>query len=176
LRIEYTASVLKNFLAVYDSFKKALDAENNDAEKQLLTHFYDQFMNVFKSYDAKPIEVKVNDSFDYSLHEALTSVEKEDLPENNIIEIIQDGFKYGKEVIRYAKVIVSRKPKPPPEPEPEPELESEEAGEEESAEDVKVEDTSPQEDSPKEETKKKKKVKEKKQKKHKEDKKEEKSN
>ncbi|KKM27224.1 hypothetical protein LCGC14_1576860 [marine sediment metagenome] len=118
LRIEYTASVLKNFLAVYDSFKKALGAESTEAEKQLLTSFYDQFMNVFKSYDAKPIEVKINDLFDYSLHEALTSVEKEDLPENSIIEIIQDGFKYGKEVIRYAKVIVSRKPKPPPEPEP----------------------------------------------------------
>ncbi len=59
-------------------------------------------------------------SFDNSLHVALTSVEKEDLSENSIIEIIQDGFKYGKEVIRYSKVVISRKPKPL-ESKPEPE-------------------------------------------------------
>ena len=50
------------------------------------------------------------------------TLEKEDLPENSILEIVQDGFKYGKEVIRYTKVITSRKPKPP-EPEPEEKVE-----------------------------------------------------
>ncbi len=165
LRTQYTASVLKNFLSLYDSFKKALDSDNEN-EKKILSGFYNQFMSVFKSYGAEPIEVKINDPFDYSNHEALTSVEKEDLPENSIVEIVQDGFKYGKKIIRYTKVIVSRKPKPPPEPEIEPE--SEEVREEESTEEGKIEDISRQEDKPKEEKKEKKKVKEKKQKKHKE--------
>ncbi|MFX1321674.1 MAG: nucleotide exchange factor GrpE [Promethearchaeota archaeon] len=121
LRIEYTASVLKNFLPLYDSFKKAIDSDKaNETEKNILTGFYNQFMNIFKSYGVEPIQVKINDPFDYSIHEALSTVEKEDIPENSIIEIVQDGFKYGKEVIRYAKVIISRKPKPP-EPEPEEE-------------------------------------------------------
>ena len=84
-------------------------------------------MNIFKSYGAEPIKVEINNEFDYSIHEALTSIEKEDLPENRILEIVQDGFKYGKEIIRYTKVITSRKPKPPPEPEPE-EKEVEEEG------------------------------------------------
>ncbi len=119
LRTEYTASVLRNFLPLYDSFKKAMETAD-EVEKNHLNGFFNQFMSIFKSYGAEPIEVKVNDNFDYSLHEALTSVEKEDIPENSILEIIQDGFKYGKEVIRYTKVIISRKPKPP-EPEPEPE-------------------------------------------------------
>ena len=116
LRIQYQSSVLKNFLPLYDSFKKAMEAAN-ETEKGILNGFYTQFMGVFKSYGAELIEVKLNDLFDYSLHEALTSIEKEDLPENSIIEIVQDGFKYEKEVIRYAKVIISKKPKPP-EPEP----------------------------------------------------------
>jgi len=119
LRIEYTASVLKKFLPLYDSFKKAID-NAEEAEKKGLENFYNQFMNVYKSYGAEPIQVGINDQFDYSKHEALSSLEKEDVPENSIVEVIQDGFKYGKEVIRYTKVIVSRKPKPP-EPEPEPE-------------------------------------------------------
>ncbi|MCK4779144.1 MAG: nucleotide exchange factor GrpE [Candidatus Lokiarchaeota archaeon] len=127
LRIEYTASALKNFLPLYDSFKKAIDSAN-ETEKTVLNSFYTQFMNVYKSYGAKPIPVKVGDSFDYTVHEALSSIENDDVPENSILEIIQDGFKYGKEVIRYAKVIISKKPKPP-EPEPEEKKVEEEASE-----------------------------------------------
>jgi len=119
LRIEYTASILKSFLPLYDSFKKAIETAN-EAEKKLLNGFYNQFMSILKSYGAEPIQVEVKDKFDYNVHEALTSVEKEDVPENQILEIIQDGFKYGKDVIRYTKVIISRKPKPP---ELEPEIE-----------------------------------------------------
>jgi molecular chaperone GrpE len=132
LRIQHIASVLKNFLPLYDSFKKAIDSQTEENRKELETikKFFNQFLNVFKSYKAEPIEVKSNDPFDYSVHEALTSIERDDIPENNIIEIIQEGWKIGKEVLRYAKVVISKKPKPPePEPEPETEEKKEEAGE-----------------------------------------------
>ena len=127
LRIEYTASALKSFLPLYDSFKKAIESAN-ETEKNVLNSFYTQFMNVYKSYKAEPIPVKEDELFDYSIHEALSSIENDDVPENSILEIIQDGFKYGKEVIRYAKVIISKKPKPP-EPEPEEKKVEEEASE-----------------------------------------------
>jgi len=120
LRIEYTASVLKTFLPLYDSFKKAL--ENSDENQVILKGFFDQFINILKYHKAILIEVKVNDTFDYNYHEALSSIERDDLPNNTIINIIQDGWKFDKEVIRYTKAIVSRVP-PPPEPEPEPEKE-----------------------------------------------------
>lgn len=132
LNTQYTASVLKNFLPLYDSFKKAIESAN-ETEINILNGFYNQFINIFKSYGAEPISVNVNDIFDYSMHEALTSIEKEDVPENSILEIVQDGWKYGKEIIRYAKVITSRKPKPP-EPEPE-EIEAKEEVAEESISD-----------------------------------------
>lgn len=163
MRIEYTASVLKNFLPLYDSFKKALE-DAKESEKKVLNNFYNQFMNVYKSYGAESIEVKVNDPFDYTKHEALSSIEKEDPPENSVIEIIQDGFKYGKEIIRYAKVIVSRKPKPP-EPEPIPESKPEK-GEAKSKEET-TEESSNKEDQTEPVKTEKKKTKEKKDKKHK---------
>ena len=122
LRIEYTASALKTFLPLYDSFKKAL--ENSDENQVILKGFFDQFINILKYHKAIPIDVKANDIFDYNYHEALSSIERDDLPNNTIINIIQDGWKLDKEVIRYAKVIVSRVP-PPPEPEPEPEAKAE---------------------------------------------------
>ena len=155
LRIEYTASALKNFLPLYDSFKKAIDSAN-ETEKNVLNSFYTQFMNVYKSYGAEPIPVKVGDSFDYTVHEALSSIENDDVPENSILEIIQDGFKYRKEVIRYAKVIISKKPKPP---EPTPE--------EKEVEEEALEELVNEEDIPKQEKTETKKHKEKKHKKHK---------
>jgi len=128
LRIEYTASALKTFLPLYDSFKKAL--ENSNENQVILKGFFDQFINILKYHKAIPIDVNINDIFDYNYHEALSSIERDDLPNNTIINIIQDGWKLDKEVIRYAKVIVSRVP-PPPEPEPEPVIEAEAELEEE---------------------------------------------
>ncbi len=127
LRIEYTGRTLKTFLPLYDSFKKALDGD--DENKAILEQFYDQFISILKFHRAEPIDVKINDPFDYLYHEALSSIEKDDLPNNSIIEIIQDGWKLDKDVIRYSKVIISREPTPPepePESEPEPEADQEE--------------------------------------------------
>ena len=119
LRIQNTAYVLKDFLSFYDSFKKAIENVNeNDPINQL----YNQFLKILKFQKAELIEVKINDLFDYNIHEALSSIEKDDVPENCILEIVQDGWKLGKDVLRYAKVIISKKPKPP---EPEPAAESE---------------------------------------------------
>jgi len=131
LRTESTGRTLKSFLPLYDSFKKALDGD--DENKAILKQFYDQFISILKFYKAEPIEVKINDLFDYTYHEALSSIEKEDIPNNSIIEIIQDGWKMDKDVLRYTKVIISRVPPPPkPEPEPEPEFKPEEGSELES--------------------------------------------
>ncbi|MFW9929754.1 MAG: nucleotide exchange factor GrpE [Candidatus Thorarchaeota archaeon] len=120
LRLEYTASVLKGFLPLYDSFKKALS--DDEENLKVLKGFYDQYMNILKSHKAQPMDVKENEQFDYSSQEALTSIEKADIPKNTILEVVQDGWKLENEVLRYAKVIISKEPKPP-EPEPEPELE-----------------------------------------------------
>ena len=118
LRTEYTGRTLKTFLPLYDSFKKALDGD--DENKAILKQFYDQFISILKFHKAEPIDVKINDPFDYLYHEALSSIERDDLPNNTIIEIIQDGWKLDKDVIRYSKVIISREPTPQ-EPEPDPE-------------------------------------------------------
>ncbi len=125
LKVQYSASVLKSFLPLYDSFKKAIDSSSQ--ENEVLTQFYNQFLSILKFQGAEPIEIKNDDLFDYSIHEALTSLEREDVPENSIINVVQDGWKLGKDILRYSKVVISKKPKPPePEPEPEPEKEEKE--------------------------------------------------
>lgn len=142
LRIEYIASTLKSFLPLYDSFNKALADEGN---KEAIKGFYDQFMNILKSYKAEPIKIEENEQFDYSVHEALSTIEKEDVPNNTIIDVIQEGWKLDKDIIRYAKVIISREPKPPePEPQIEPECVKTENSDETLEEDSsKIEDKQP---------------------------------
>ncbi len=114
LRTEYIASTLRSFFPLYDSFKKAVES---DKDKEIIAQFFNQFLNVFKTYQAEPMLVKKNDKFDYNVHEALTSVERDDLPSNSIIDVIQDGWIMGKIVLRFAKVIISKKPEPPIPPE-----------------------------------------------------------
>ncbi len=135
LRTQYNAYVLKSFLPLYDSFQKAMES---DTESESIKQFFNQFMNILKSYGAEPMQTKLNDSYDYNLHEALTSIEKEDLDENRVCEVIQEGWKLNKDVLRYAKVVISKKPKPP---EPEPEKEG-----------VKTEEEKPEETEIKEES------------------------
>ena len=144
LRVEYTASTLKSFLPLYDSFKKALDSKPE--ENDTLTQFFNQFISILKYQGAEPIETKVNDIFDYNIHEALTSLEKDDVPENSIIDIVQDGWKIRKDILRYSKVVISKKPKPPepepePEPVPEPETEEKEISEDEKKKEKEEEET-----------------------------------
>jgi len=123
LRLEYTASVLKSFLPLYDSFKKALSDDKENTK--LLKGFFDQFMSILKSYKAEPMKVEENETYDYTTQEALTSIEKTDVPKNTILEVVQDGWKLDNEVLRYAKVIISKEPKPPePKPEPKAEIEA----------------------------------------------------
>ena len=136
LKSQYTASALKSFLPLYDSFKKAIE---NAAEDDQIKQFYKQFMGILKFLGAEPMQTKVNDSFDYSQHEALTSIEKEDIEVNRILDIIQEGWKFDNDVLRYAKVVISKKPKPPePEPEAEAEIEAEAKSEEASFEEVEA--------------------------------------
>ncbi len=111
LRIQNVASILKTFLPLYDSYKKAID---NDPENEGIKQFYNQFLNILRSQEGMEImKVKPADNYDYTYHEALSSIEREDLPHNSIVDVVQDGWMLGKEVLRYAKVITSRKPKPP---------------------------------------------------------------
>ena len=48
LKVQYSASVLKSFLPLYDSFKKAIDSSSQ--ENEVLTQFYNQFLSIFVKY------------------------------------------------------------------------------------------------------------------------------
>lgn len=131
------SSILGSFLKIVDSFEKALEhmEANQSFKVSDVKLIYNQILNQFKSYKVEIIPTSIGDVFDYKIHEAISNIENPELPENSIIDVVQTGWKIANEVLRYAKVVVSKKPKKPepkPEPEPESEPECDVSGEEEN--------------------------------------------
>ncbi|MBN1216899.1 MAG: nucleotide exchange factor GrpE [Candidatus Lokiarchaeota archaeon] len=108
LKNQSKGNIIKNFLPLYDSFKHAL---KNEAEHHILEQFFKQFMNILKNLGVEIMIINEKEIFDYNKHEAITTMQNNDLPNNTIIEVIQDGIKLDKDILRYAKVIVSQKQK-----------------------------------------------------------------
>jgi molecular chaperone GrpE len=54
------------------------------------------------------IAVKPGDEFDPNIHEAISSEENPQIKPDHIIEVVETGYKLGTQVIRPAKVRVSK--------------------------------------------------------------------
>jgi molecular chaperone GrpE len=63
---------------------------------------------ILESEGVKQIEVKPNDVFDPTLHEAVSHDEAEGVESGHVIEELQKGYKLGERVVRPALVRVAR--------------------------------------------------------------------
>ena len=107
LRIK--GEVISKFLEVIDIIDKANESEYPDLESsvqglsgiQKLVSSFMGSMNIEK-FDPE------GEQFDFRFHEALTTVEKEGVEPNTIVDVVQSGYKLEGEVLRPAKVVVSK--------------------------------------------------------------------
>lgn len=101
------ADVIKKLLPIIDNIERAgePDLENPDYIKgiELITK---QFSSLAGSLGITPIAAP-GDLFDPNLHEAVMHVEDENLGENVIAQVLQQGYKIGDTVIRTAMVSVA---------------------------------------------------------------------
>ncbi len=107
------AETLRPFLEVYDNFERARQAmTDGDEESQsggLREGFeliFQKFQGALKDRGAVLIDV-VDCEFDPSVHEAVGQLEREGVEPGMVIEVAQQGFKFGDMVLRPARVIVS---------------------------------------------------------------------
>jgi molecular chaperone GrpE len=70
---------------------------------------YKQFRDVLEKFGIKPFAAE-GEAFDPSRHDALMQVEADQVPENTVVQVLQDGYLYYDKVLRHAKVSVSKKP------------------------------------------------------------------
>ena len=101
--------VVSNFLDIIDTVEKAVVVDYPDLQSskegilgihKLLSAFMDSFE--IKRFDPE------GEQFDFRQHEALTTVEKEGVEPNTIVEVVQSGYTLEGEVLRPAKVVVSK--------------------------------------------------------------------
>ena len=101
--------VVSNFLEVIEIIEQANKAEYPDLESSLagisgVHKFVSAFMSSLNVERFDP----TGDQFDFRFHEALTTVEKEGVEPNTIVDVIQSGYKLEGELLRPAKVVVSK--------------------------------------------------------------------
>ena len=107
-------NVIRNFLPIVDSFEAAISKYQTSSKKdfdQLLDGIRSlekQFLQVLKGLGIKPIE-QLHIPFNYKEHDVFMRLVDEEQPEDTVIKIAQKGYYLGENVLRPAKVIVSKK-------------------------------------------------------------------
>ena len=106
-RDHVTGSVVEQFLPVLDNFELALkstgSAEQLRSGVSLITK---QMEEILEKMQVKAIPT-VGESFDPHVHEALGSVERDDVPDQHVAEEIRRGYKIRERLLRPALVRVA---------------------------------------------------------------------
>ena len=106
--------VIRNFFPIVDSFEAAISKYESNSKKdyeQLLEgikSLQKQFLQVLGGLGIKPIE-SIGIPFNYKEHDVFMRLVDEEYPEDTVIKIAQKGYYLGDNVLRPAKVIVSKK-------------------------------------------------------------------
>ncbi len=101
------ADTVQKFLPVYDNLERALKHGTEDeAYRKGVEMIMTQFVSTLEKLGVKKIESQ-GQTFDPAFHNAVMHVEDENLGENTIAEVFQEGFMLGDKVIRFAMVKVA---------------------------------------------------------------------
>jgi molecular chaperone GrpE len=102
------ADVLKNILPILDSFERALKAGGQGSDfRNGIELIYRQFQDVLQKAGVQPIAA-VGQPFDPRLHEAIEMVDTADVPDQQVVDELQHGYKYKDRLLRPAMVKVAR--------------------------------------------------------------------
>lgn len=106
-----TAAAVERFLPVLDNFELALKA--NGTAHQLrsgVSLIVKQMDEILRQMQVTPVAA-VGEPFDPRIHEALGSVEREDVPDQHVAEEVRRGYLLRDRLLRPALVRVAHNPK-----------------------------------------------------------------
>ena len=99
--------VVEMFLPIVDNLENALKVETQDTEyKKGVELVLKQFKDILKSKGVEEIPA-LGETFDPSLHEAVSSVQDPDKNAKEIVQEYRKGYKIGSKVIRHSMVVVA---------------------------------------------------------------------
>ena len=101
------ADVVEVILPVVDNLENAAKVETQDAEyKKGVELVLKQFKDVLASKGVEEIKA-VGENFDPELHEAVSSIQDDNLGEKEIAQEYRKGYKIGSKVVRHSMVVVA---------------------------------------------------------------------
>jgi molecular chaperone GrpE len=114
-RVEFrdyaTGSVVEQFLPVLDNFELALKSTGSAAQlRHGVELIVKQMEEILGKMQVSPIAT-VGEAFDPRMHEALGSVDRDDLPDQHVAEEVRRGYKMRERLLRPALVRVANNPK-----------------------------------------------------------------
>lgn len=106
-----TGNVVEQFLPVLDNFELALKATGSaDQLRQGVQLIVKQMEEILAKFQVVPVPA-VGAEFDPRVHEALGSVERDDIPDQHVAEEIRRGYKLRDKLLRPAMVRVAHNAK-----------------------------------------------------------------
>lgn len=114
-RTEYrdfvTGSVVEQFLPVVDNFELALKSDGSAQQlRSGVSLIVKQMEEILEKMQVKAVPT-VGEVFDPRFHEALGTVERDDLPDQHVAEEVRRGYKIRERLVRPALVRVAHNPK-----------------------------------------------------------------
>ena len=102
--------VISSLIPVVEDFKRALNLEDaNPNDTQGIQLIFNKLTETLKNQGLEELEIKVGDSFDSEIHEAISQVPAQnDDQKGKIIDIIEGGYKLGDQVLKFPKVVVAQ--------------------------------------------------------------------
>jgi molecular chaperone GrpE len=108
LRDYAVADAVKTLLPAMDSLERALEVKSDAAELRAgVELIYKQLLAALAKLSVNPI-VSKGEAFDPRLHEAIEMVETADVPDHQVIEELQRGYKFKDRLLRPAMVKVAK--------------------------------------------------------------------
>ena len=104
-------SVVEQFLPVVDNFELALKATGSAEQlRSGVELIVKQMEEILRTLQVQPVAA-VGEAFDPRHHEALGTVEREDLPDQHVAEEIRKGYRLRERLLRPSLVRVASNPK-----------------------------------------------------------------
>ena len=101
------ADIITSLLPVLDNLEKASEAQTQDEEyKKGIELVLKQFKDVLTANGVKEIEAE-GKPFDPELHEAVSTIQDENLGEKIVAKEYRKGYTIGNKVIRHSMVVVA---------------------------------------------------------------------
>ena len=98
-------ALILELIDVYELLKEASEDKNPKEGLKILINNIEKFL---EKENIKPIDC-IGQKFDHNLHNAITTVEKNDCDENMVIEEVKKGYIVNDKLLRPSDVIVSKK-------------------------------------------------------------------